>query len=324
MNAGRKFGMGHLSRNLTLAEAFTENNLSCSFLIESDDKDKVLSFLNSKEKSPISISFLEEGLNTDEDIKEILNQYDYSKSFLILDHYNHDLNYQKKLKKTGVRWGQFDFKRKSQIIADMVINPNLGIKDSDYDGLIKSETLLCVGEKYAIINRAFKETVSHPEPDKVLIAMGGGDYPQEVVTMIAQLLTNTNYYFDILTTCNSLIKKIRGLKNIQIHINPNNVADICARNHVAIVAGGVTTYELDYLNIPMIVVPYTDNQQQNAETWQEFNHAIKYSSPNKFVKDLQNRSFQKILSELYFLSEKRTKLIDGRGTDRIVKTIEEL
>ena len=154
--------------------------------------------------------------------------------------------------------------------------------------------------------------------------MGGGDYPEEVVKMITELVTNTKYYFDILTTCDQLIKKINKSNNVQIHINPRNIADICARNHVAFVAGGVTTYELDYLNIPMIVVPYTDNQQQNAKTWQEFNHAIKYSSPLEFFKDLQSRHFQNILSDLYDFSKKRIKLIDGKGVYRIVKTIEKL
>lgn len=315
------FGMGHLSRNLVLAEVFSANNFQCKFLIKTDDKDKVLSFLKSRNSTSIHSTFLSEEMNSEKDIGIILEHYDIGKSFLVLDHYDHDLQYQKKLRNTGIHWAQFDYKKEDQIFADIVINPNFGVKGSDYDGLIDTQTKLCVGVKFAIISEVFKKTKVKPQPDRILIAMGGGSYPQEVIDMISALVSDKNYRFDLISAQNLFNSKFKRFINVDVHDNPKNIADIYARNHVAIVAGGVTTYELAFLGIPMIVVPYAENQQKNTETWEKFNYAFKYSAPKKFKKNLQAKSLKVILSDLYSHFEKRSKLIDAKGAERIVETI---
>jgi len=321
LNAGRKFGMGHLSRNLTLAEVLSAQKIKSSFLIHTDNENKVISFLNSRNKTDYEFTFINEDLDTDNDISIILQHYVDGKSFLILDHYNHDLHYQEELKSAGIPWAQFDYKQENQIIADIVINPNVSVKESDYDRLISGDTKLCVGERFAIISEVFKKTEAKPQPDRILIAMGGGDYPQEVVDMIATLVSDESYRFDLITTQGLFNKKLKEKNNVEIHNNPNNIADIYGRNYAAVVAGGVTTYELAYLDVPMIVVPYTENQQKNAEIWQKVDHAIKFSSQQEFKNKLQTNSLKVILSDLFSRYKKRNKLIDGHGAERIVETI---
>lgn len=318
VNAGKIYGMGHLSRNLALAEEFSENNFECKFLVQTDSKNKVMSFCRNKASFEI-ICFTEE-FKADNDIKKIVEHYNYWKSFLILDHYNHDYYYQEELKKAGIHWAQFDYKKADQIIADIIINPNFGVKESDYQGFIGSQTKLCVGEKFAIIGGAFKKTKVIPEDDRVLIAMGAGNYPQEIIEMICALIKDSNYRFDLITTQNVFKKKLNEYNNVETHENPENIAYIYARNKIAVVAGGVTTYELAYLNIPMIVVPYTVNQQDNAEKLQELKLAIKYSSPEKFKKELQEKTLKVIQSDLYSHFKRKNELIDGQGVKRIVET----
>lgn len=319
LNAGKKNGMGHLSRNLALAEVFSANNLQCRFLIQTDDKDKVLSFLQSRNRTSIQAIFISEELNCDKDISKTIEHYESGKSFLILDHYDHDLHYQKKLKRAGIQWAQFDYKKEDQIIADIVINPNVGVTDSDYDDLIDSKTKLCVGERFAIISNVFKKTKVNPKPDRILIAMGGGNYPQEVVEMITALVSDKNYRFDLITTQNLFYKKLKEYSNVEIHKNPENIAGIYARNHVAVVAGGVTTYELAYLDIPMIIIPYTINQQENAKKWQELKYAIRFKSAPDFYSKLS--IFEEILVKLKEVYLKKDNIIDGLGSQRIFKSI---
>lgn len=313
--------MGHLSRNLVLAEVFIANNYQCKFLIKTDDKDKVFSFLKSRNSTSIQLTFLSVEIISEKDIDRIFEHYDADNSFLILDHYDHDLHYQKKLKKAGVQWAQFDYKREDPIVANIVINPNVGVKESDYIGLIGHETKLCVGERFAIISDIFKKTKVKPQSDRILIAMGGGDYPQEVVDMITTLVSNKKYRFDVISTNIGLESKLEQHINVEIHQTSKNTADIYARNQVAVVAGGVTSYELAFLDTPMIVVPYTENQQENAVIWEKLNYALTYPTPEEFVKYLQLRNLKEILSELHRHYEKRSKLIDGKGAERIVKSI---
>lgn len=321
LNAGKKFGLGHLSRNLTLAEVFSSQKIKSSFLIHTDNENKVITFIKNRNRTDYEFTFINEDLDTNNDISIILQNCVSGKSFLILDHYNHDLHYQEELKSAGIPWAQFDYKQENQIIADIVINPNVGVKECDYDRLIGGNTKLCVGERFAIINEAFKKTEVKPKPDRILIAMGGGYYPQDVVDMIASLVSDESFRFDLITTQVLFNKKLKERNNVEIHNNPNNIADIYARNHAAVVAGGVTTYELAYLDVPMIVVPYTENQQKNAEIWQKIDHAIKFSSQQEFIKNLQTKSLKVILSDLYSRYKKESKLIDGQGAERIVETI---
>ena len=117
LNAGKKFGMGHLSRNLTLAEVFSENNFQCKFLIESDDKEKVELFLKSKDQAKFQIEYFKEDLSLSDDVSNIINHCKREASFLILDHYNHDFQYQEKLKNAGIRWAQFDYKKNEEIFS---------------------------------------------------------------------------------------------------------------------------------------------------------------------------------------------------------------
>lgn len=317
------FGMGHLSRNLVLAEIFSANNFKCKFLIKTDEKDMVLSFLKSRKSTSIQTIFLSEEINSEKDIGRILEHYEIGNSFLVLDHYDHDLQYQKELKKAGVRWAQFDYKRKDPVVANIVINPNVGVSKYDYKGLIGDETKLCVGESFAIVNEVFKKTKVKPQRDRILIAMGGGEYPKEVVDMITALVLNKQYKFDVITTHNTLIRKLEKHINVEVHQNSQNIAEIYARNQAAIVAGGVTSYELAFLDIPMIVVPYTDNQRENAEKWQIVNHAIAYTSPKKFNQNLQENTLKLILSDLTNHYKKRSGFIDGKGAKRIVEFIKQ-
>jgi len=321
LDAGKKFGMGHLSRNLALAEVFSAQKTQSKFLIHTDDEVKVLSFLKSRNKTGYDITFINEDIDSDKDVGIISQHYVHGKSFLILDHYDHDLHYQEELRSAGVRWAQFDYKIEDQIIADIVINPNVGVKDSDYDGLIGSQTNLCVGEKFAIIGEDFKKAEVKPQLDRILIAMGGGYYPQDVVDMIATFVSDMNYRFDLITTQGLFNTMLKEKNNVEIHNNPKSIADIYARNHTAVVAGGVTTYELAYLNIPMIIVPYSVNQLKNAIAWQLLDHAISFSTPVELTNQITASGVNQILTKLNDKYSKDQKTIDGFGAKRVCNAI---
>ena len=323
LTAGDKYGLGHLSRNLVLANIFFENNFSCKFIIETDNKKKILSFIKSKTNHDYGLVFLKQGISLNDDIQIIHENYILKKSFLILDHYNHDITYHKKLKKANIKWAQFDYKKKNTTLANVIINANIGVLHSEYLGLVNQDAKLCIGEKYAIINTAFKKTKQLKINNRILIAFGGGEYSKEITELIKEVISNKDYIFDIITSQDIVEVEFQYFNNIEIHNNPINIADIYARNQIAIVAGGVTTYELAYLKIPMILIPFAHNQLQNAILWDKFHFGISFLKIQIFIKDLKKNGLEHIISELNKKYVKRNVSIDGNGAERIVQHIKD-
>lgn len=323
LNAGNKYGLGHLSRNLALSLLFLESNFNCVFLIHTDNKRKIEDFIQ-KKKRIINAVFFEKYLNHEEDISSISQIYESNKSFLILDHYEHDFSYQLGLKNKKIKWAQFDYKKADKIIADIVINPNIGVKKSDYKTIVNRDTTVCVGENLAIIDREFLKLKLNKNPKRILISMGGGEYPKNILNLILFLVSNKKYYFDIISTQDLFNDKLNEFQNIQIHNNPQNIAKIYARNHIGIVAGGVTTYELAYLNIPMIVIPYTENQKNNAKIWQSENYAIMYSSSDRLISDINNFGLELIIEKLIIRYKHRKIFFDGKGVYRLFNKIRKI
>jgi UDP-2,4-diacetamido-2,4,6-trideoxy-beta-L-altropyranose hydrolase len=320
LDAGKKAGYGHLSRNLTLAEAFYEKSCNGEFLIKSDDQKGVEDFILNFSTIDFKVKFLPFDLPNKEDLNMIINEYNNGCSFLILDHYQHDKAYQLFLKKHRVRWAQFDYKKTEEIFADVLINPNLGVTTSDYDGLVDSKTKLCVGENFTIIRKEFHQVKRQSIKNRILIAMGGGNYLPEGLDMISTLVNEKDFHFDIVGGGVIIDEMFGQLKNTTIYRNPINVAEIFAQAKYAVVAGGVTTYELAYIGVPMIIVPFAENQKSNAIAFQKKNQGVRFEGPAEFRKEIEYKGLNSVIEKLN-INCLNIKIIDGKGIDRVLETI---
>ena len=262
-------------------------------------------------------------LSNQEDQKILISEYKNGFSFLILDHYQHDEAYQLYLKEHGVTWAQFDFKKKERIFANVLINPNLGITPKDYKELVDSYTKLCVGEKYSIIRKEFLETKREPAKNRILISMGGGIYPKEVIDMIGTVVKEKEFHFDIVGGGAIIFDNFGSLTNTTVYKKLDNISKVFAGAHAAIVAGGVTTYELAYLGVPMIILPFAENQRNNAIEFHQKKLGISFKNPAEFSKEIEKTSFISILEKLGNL-KLNSKTFDGKGKIRIVKEIEKI
>jgi len=315
LDAGKTAGYGHLSRNLTLAETLLGKDYESFFLTKTDDRDGIKAFIKSYCNDDLDLKFLPYSLQVKEELQAIIEEYNNGCSFLILDHYHHDKKYQLYLKSQKVKWAQFDFKKSEQIFADILINPNLGVSSDDYRELVYSKTKLCVGEKYTIIRKEFLQTKRQPIKNRILIAMVGGSHPQEVFDMISALVKEKEFHFDIIgggAICHELFAP---LKNTSVYENPDQISKIFSKAHAAIVAGGVTAYELAYLGVPLVIVPFVENQNLNAIALERAGFGISFSGLNQFSKALTSNGIKGLQKE--FPKTLRKKKFDGLGSSRI-------
>ncbi|MFW5886284.1 MAG: UDP-2,4-diacetamido-2,4,6-trideoxy-beta-L-altropyranose hydrolase [Bacteroidota bacterium] len=321
LDAGKKSGLGHLSRNIAIANALKRSNINSFFLIKSDAPSFIEPYLKNENFENEQYSFLPYELTSSKDIHCIKKTYNEGFSFLIVDHYNLNISSQQKLKESGIKWAQFDHKAKQKILADIVINSNVSLNKDHYQKLTNKNTELCIGYKYVILQEKFRNQITHPEKKRILIAFGGAEYPNKILKLISFLTSHNAYTFDIVSGDNRLPNISYYKSNINLHINSNDVKSIYKKCEAAVVAGGVTTYELAALNIPMFIVPFVQNQKNNAKALDFNNFGINFSNTNNFINALKNKGLDILLKELFSKTSTKNLVIDGLGADRISEKI---
>lgn len=322
-NAGKSSGLGHLTRCIALAESFKTHESDCYFLIKCDDNFFINKFLE-EEFINKKYMLLDSNIDFDTDAKLICENYKKGFSFLILDHYDHDLIYQNTLKINGLKWAQFDYKASNPIYADVIINANIEAKIKSYQKICSSNTILCVGADFAIVRKIFRSKISFPKKNKILISMGGGELPIEVIKMIKNLVKIKPYEFQILTQDNRLKESLINLSNVSTNFDKKSTVDIYSECEIAIVAGGVTTYELAILNIPKIIIPTTLNQLPNSKAWHSNNFAISFENIKKFEETIEDLGIDNLINKLKLRYTKRSMSINGKGADRITSLIQNI
>jgi len=313
VNAGDKNGLGHLSRCITISNSLKKLSVQSFFLIKTDNKVKINNYLENKD---LNYHFIEKELSLEEDVELIISFYKLKFSFLVLDHYDHDFDYQMKIKKAGVKWAQFDNKAKDRILADIVINLSVTASDSLYKELTEDNAILCIGYKYAIIENPINYIDTNLKKEAVLIAMGGGVYPDEVLNMILTITSHNENYFEVITTDERLPNLLNEKSNVKVHLNTKDVWSIYKKCFAAIVAGGMTTFELASLNIPMLIIPYAENQKANANAWELSGFGKYIDSPMELILMINNNSLESVLKDCFSNLEMKIS-IDSLGSKRL-------
>ncbi len=97
-------------------------------------------------------------------------------NFVVLDGYNFDAVYQRKIKSKGCYLVCIDDLHNQKFVADLIINHSPGVSEDQYEA--ESHTRFALGPDYALIRPSFlNRPESHKEPDSstILICFGGSD-----------------------------------------------------------------------------------------------------------------------------------------------------
>ena len=306
LNAGKLYGIGHLSRNLVLSTSLNKKGVQTEFIIKSDDFHFIKNFI--KQNKKIDYELIQDSISTVEDLNIIKEKCIESK-FLIIDHYEHNNTYYNFLKKNNIKWAQYDHGANKKIFSDVVINPNLGFSESDYKNLVSNKTIICAGNKYLLINKSIRKISNNNASKKnILIAMGGGNYPQKVRSFIKKIINNISKNFIIITS-DIDIKKIKK-ENVSIFFGNLDFKKLYSNLSFALVSGGVTSQEMAFLNIPMLIFPYSSNQKFNSEHLTKMGYGEIIDS-NFSMKEFNSNN----------LKIRKNKFIDGKGSDRLANLI---
>lgn len=304
-------GAGHVMRDLVLASQFK--------------KDLVI-FITRNLKGNLNFKIKEAGYKNiiieSNDVIELINLVkNYEIDLIIIDHYNIDCNFEKKLKKkTNVQILSFDDTYEKHY-CDILLNQNISANKKKYTELVPNYCKLKCGQKYTLIRDEFinttlkKREIKKNQKLKVFLAMGGSDSQNISMKIIKVLLKFKNLNINVVTTSsNKHLIKLNKLKakveNINIHIDSKNVASIMNNSNFAIISPSVILTEIIYMKLPFISIKTADNQNDI----QEFLKSKKFFALDCFHEKKLNYFLQKIFQKKeYNKIKNKIKLIKLKG-----------
>ena len=273
LDAGKKYGLGHLTRNIYLHHELISRNFNTLFIIKTDNTKFIKDFLTKKNIN-IDVHFLNNKTSQELDINSITKISIINNiKIAIIDHYNYNIKYLESIKKNNLILVNYDVNIKKNIVSDIILNPNIGFNIKDYNGTCRYDTRLCIGEKYLIINPKLKKKNSREShKENILISFGGGTYPKKIFNLIDRITDNKKFNFIIISSDKKIIKITK--RNTKVYFGDLNYNKIYSSLRFAIVSGGVTSQELAYLNIPMLIYPYVDNHKKTITGLLKTNFAL--------------------------------------------------
>ncbi|WP_348945378.1 UDP-2,4-diacetamido-2,4,6-trideoxy-beta-L-altropyranose hydrolase [Chitinibacter sp. FCG-7] len=276
VDASLAIGVGHVSRCLTLANRLIKDGAEVFFAcrnIEGHQRSEI-----------IQNGFQTFLFDCDQDIDQICyNQVadfqamvlalgdNLAFDWVVVDHYRLDAAWEQLASGIAKRILVIDDLADRDHVSDFLLDQNYFIDaQSRYKKLTPFWCRKFIGEQYVLLREEFfqiglvRDKV--PEKKRVLVSFGGTD-PQNLTIKILQLLAIhfNHLQVDVLLSSKNPDKcAIEALcqnhANFQLYVDEKNVAALMAQADVALGAGGITTYERIFMQLPSIVVAVADNQ----------------------------------------------------------------
>ncbi|WP_339784452.1 MAG: UDP-2,4-diacetamido-2,4,6-trideoxy-beta-L-altropyranose hydrolase [Imperialibacter sp.] len=302
VDGNSEIGLGHLIRCMALARNISEEFLTtfcCRFIPEALKQELASFDLNLKEiqHEEQFFSAVEKGCT------------------VVVDGYNFDSVYQKKLADKGALIVVVDDLYQGKFNVDAIINHALGVLPENYNAM--PFTQLCLGTEYALLRPEFLQLHERESEKNVglslLICFGGadplnltlqalevaGEFPQ-IETIRVVIGAAYQMREDLFQKIPRMSRKIQLLENL----NPSDMAKVMSLSTHAIVPCSGTLLEALSAKLVVISGYYADNQRQ---FYTGFRHAKAFVDAEQFESDQLRRALTSALS-------RRTTLFKGIDT----------
>lgn len=315
---GKNIGIGHLTRCLSLCQAFEEKGGECLFVVKGGDEVKQILDKSLK---------LLDWVNNINEFEMELNNCDV----VVVDSYLAKLkHYQLVCEKVKYKLFIDDFLR-LDYPCGTVLNGSIYAKELNYHQ--QNNVMYLLGTEYIPLRKAFwdvEEKVIKDKIEKILISFGGDDSKNMTPKVIKLLEENFPELEKLVVVGAGFVNKedIYTFASNRVKVYENLTAEemktLMLEVDLAVSAGGQTTYELARVGLPSILIAVADNQLMNCTGWEKVDFG-KYAGWWKDRKTFENLIyFMKELQEVEIrqkMSNIGRLLVDGQGARRVANGI---
>lgn len=317
--AGYGIGFGHLTRCLSLYQAFKEQGISPELIVNGDESiTGIVETFNVQtfdwiRKQPESLNILK-----DADI-------------VVIDSYLVESEFYERVSSSVKMPLYIDDYRRINYPKGIVLNSSIYAEEMDYP--IKEGVVYLLGTKYMPLRKEFWEVPEKKISEnikKVMITFGGDDSQNMTVKTLSLLCDE---YPDLIK--NVIIGK--GFKNInkieKVKEKNTNLVyfpgakvmkQLMLDTDFAVSACGQTLYEFARVGVPVIAIAVADNQLNNAKGWQRagfIEYAGWWKEAGVLLKVLEG--VKTLFPYKVRLERKKIgrSIVDAKGAERIAEAL---
>lgn len=304
-------GFGHITRCLSLYQAFEERGIKPKFIINGDnDIEYLLKDINYQ-----IFNWLDEKSKLFEMVKDA--------DIAIIDSYLADISLYNKIANLVKISVYIDDNKRLDYPKGIVLNGNIHAETLNYpkkDGIIH-----LLGTKYTPLRKGFWEVPEKKIKENIesIMVTFGGDDAKNMTPKILKLLNekypelNKNVIIGRAYQNIDEIKKCAD-KNTNLIYYPDaeKMKEIMLESDIAISAGGQTLYELARIGVPTIGICVTENQIGNVMEWSKTGFLESEMNISVHLKYLKSKEVRENKSKI------GRKYIDSKGRLRIINEIE--
>jgi UDP-2,4-diacetamido-2,4,6-trideoxy-beta-L-altropyranose hydrolase len=350
VDSGTKIGAGHIMRCFAIAEALKNYNIEPSFISRHFSGD-LSDFIESKgykvyrlpNNAPNHEDHNETRLESMNELDaeqtiEIINKNGKHCDCLLVDNYNLDKKWEKKLRPHVKKIIVIDDLANRPHDCDLLIDQNLYEQfESRYDNLVSSNCQKLLGPRYALLRNEFREARKNLRkrewPIKnILISFGGSDPTNETCKVLDAmcLIDPFPQKIDIVIGPSNqnkeiIEKKCSSLQNTTSNYNVDNISSFMVNADLSIGAGGSTTWERCCLGLPTIVSTLSIDQIELTNAVHKRGCIINIG----FANDLSPKDYAEAIKSInpekfYRMSQESFNLVDGEGIIRVISKIQHI
>lgn len=356
-DAGVNIGSGHVMRCLTLADALSFEGFEICFICRPQTGDLIqwiaergyrVEALSIQSQAPDShlahSAWLYGGHALDAQETQTIIDREQPR-LLVVDHYGIDERWFDALTQCPPHVIALDDLADRKLPCDLLLDPTAGRSVDMYNHLLPQQTVALVGASYCLLRKEFlqwRETSLQRRQrvtgiERVLVSLGGVDATNVTGAVLSELehsSLSSLCQIDILV--GSAYPHMQDLQQqvnqsrfaVSVAVAVNNVAQRLAYTDLAIGAAGSSAWERCCLGVPTAMCVLADNQKAIAEVLEHCQAAALAHCKGSVT---VGRAMQSVLSQcieqphyLRTLSKNAAKLVDGRGTARVIDAIQDL
>jgi UDP-2,4-diacetamido-2,4,6-trideoxy-beta-L-altropyranose hydrolase len=333
-DASPDIGAGHQMRCLALAQAIGKLGGRAVFaaaqtlpLVEQRVVGEGISFIHIK-AAPGSVA---DAVET----AAIANNFEAG--WIVADGYCFDAEFQGRIKAAGLHLLIIDdVSGCRHYHGDVIVNQNVSAGSLDYAAR-EPYTDLCLGTHYALLRHDFLQpprTVRPcpPHANKVLVTLGGGETSTAMETVVEALLQCAiadlravillDAAHPALSTMQEKAEAFPGA--IDFVTDSTRIAEHMRWAHMAVSAGGGTTWELAYFGVPMLLVVVAENQRPSTEELADRQAVVNLGHADELSVPITAKALESLChdaSRRQRMSEKLRGLVDGNGARRVAALV---
>ncbi len=195
--------------------------------------------------------------------------------WLIVDHYNIDEQWEKEMRPYCSKRMAIDDLADRRHDVDILLDQNLSEHpQSRYKGLVSEQCRMLLGVEFLLLRPSFFEARRTLRKrsgylERLLVFFGGSDPTDETTKALHSLalIPYKEIFVDVVIgqanpRRHQIEQHCQMMKNVTLHIQIENVAELIAKADFALGAGGVAMWERCYLGLPSAVTIVADNQAE--------------------------------------------------------------